>query len=103
MTAVWLTIGLLAAGTIAIKAAGPVVLGERDLPDRLAGVVALLAPSLLAALVMVDTFGSDDHNLTIDARVAGLVAAAAALAVRLPMLVVVLAAAAVTAAVRALG
>jgi branched-subunit amino acid transport protein len=102
MTAVWLTIGLLAAGTIAIKATGPILLGERDLPDRLAGVVALLAPSLLAALVIVDTFGADDHDLTVDARAAGLVAAAAALIARLPMLVVVLAAAAATAVVRAI-
>jgi branched-subunit amino acid transport protein len=102
MTAAWATIGLLAAGTIAIKAAGPIALGGRDLPVRLAGVVALLAPSLLAALVVVDTLGGEDRALAVDARAAGLVAAAGAIAARLPLLVVVLVAAAVTAGLRAL-
>src|SRR6185369_12500222 len=57
MTGVWVTIGLLTVGTVAIKAVGPVVLGGRDLPPRLNGVVARLAPALLAALVVVETFG----------------------------------------------
>jgi branched-subunit amino acid transport protein len=103
VTEAWVTIGVLAAGTIAIKAVGPVTLGGRDLPPRLAGVVALLAPSLLAALVVVDTFGGEDQALTIDARVGGLLAAAAALAAKLPVVVVVVVAAAVTAGLRALG
>jgi hypothetical protein len=101
VNAAWLTIAAIAAGTIAIKAVGPVALGGRELPLRLAGVVALLAPSLLAALVVVDTF-AEANALTIDARAAGLLAAAGALAARLPLLVVVLLAAAVTAGLRAL-
>ena len=56
---VWVTIALLTIGTVAIKAAGPVALGGRDLPPRLNGVVARLAPALLAALVVVETFGRD--------------------------------------------
>lgn len=102
MTAAWIAIALLTVGTVAIKAAGPVALGGRPLPPRLGGVVALLAPSLLAALVVVDTLGGEDRTLAIDERAAGLAAAAAALAARLPMFVVVLIAAAVTAALRAL-
>jgi branched-subunit amino acid transport protein len=102
VTVAWLTIGLLAAGTIAIKAAGPIALGGRELPVRLAGVVALLAPSLLAALVVVDTLGGEDRTLAVDARAAGLLAAAGAIAARLPLLVVVLVAAAVTAGLRAI-
>jgi branched-subunit amino acid transport protein len=102
VTVAWATIALLTAGTVAIKAAGPVALGGRELPERLSGVVALLAPSLLAALVIVDTLGDEDHTLTVDARAAGLLAAAAALAARLPLVVVVLAAAAVTAGLRAI-
>lgn len=98
----WIVIGLLAAGTVAIKAAGPIALGGRELPVRLAGVVALLAPALLAALVVVDTLGGEDRTLGVDERAAGLLAAAGALAARLPMVVVVLIAAAVTAALRAL-
>jgi uncharacterized membrane protein len=100
MTEVWVMIGLLTVGTVAIKATGPVTLGGRDLPPRLAGVVARLAPALLAALVVVDTFGRD-RALGIDESAAGLLAAAAALAARLPMFAVVVIAAAVTAALRA--
>ena len=100
---IWLMIGLLAAGTIAIKSIGPVALGGRDLPPRLAGVVARLAPSLLAALVVVDLFGGDDRSLAVDESALGAGAAAAALVARLPMVAVVAVAAAVTAAARAVG
>jgi branched-subunit amino acid transport protein AzlD len=101
MTATWVTIALLAIGTVAIKATGPVALGGRDLPPRLSGVVARLAPSLLAALVVVETFARD-QTLTVNASAAGLLAAALALAAKLPMVVVVLIAAGVTAGLRAL-
>jgi branched-subunit amino acid transport protein len=102
VTVAWITIALLTIGTVAIKATGPVTLGGRELPPRVAGVVALLAPSLLAALVIVDTLGGEDRSLAIDERAAGLAAAAVALAARLPMLAVVLIAAAVTAGLRAI-
>jgi uncharacterized membrane protein len=101
MSAVWITIALLAVGTVAIKATGPVLLGDRELPPRLSGVVVRLAPALLAALVVVDTFGRD-QALGIDESAAGLAAAALALAAKLPMFAVVLIAAAVTALLRAL-
>jgi hypothetical protein len=101
VTAAWLTIALLAVGTIAIKSVGPIALGGRELPVRLAGVVALLAPSLLAALVVVDTLGGEDQSLAVDARAAGLVAAAVALAARLPLFAVMAIAAGVTAGLRA--
>ena len=99
MTDVWVTIALLTIGTVAIKAAGPVVLGGRDLPPRLSGVVARLAPALLSALVVVETFGRD-KSLGIDESAAGLLAAAAALAAKLPIVAVVVIAAAVTAGLR---
>ena len=95
MTAAWITIALLTVGTVAIKATGPVALGGRDLPPRLSGVVARLAPALLSALIVVETFGRD-HALGIDESAVGLLAAAGALALRLPMITVV-AIAAVTA------
>ncbi len=101
MTAVWTTIGVLAVVGAAIKATGPVLVGGRELPSRVEGVIALLAPALLTALVMVDTFASD-RSLVIDARAAGLGAAVMAIALRAPLLVVVVGAAAVTAGVRAL-
>jgi branched chain amino acid efflux pump len=101
MTAAWIMVGLLAVGTVAIKAAGPIALGGRELPEQLSGVVARLAPSLLAALVVVDTFGGD-RELVIDETAVGLVAAAAALLAKLPIFVVVVLAAVSTAAARAL-
>ncbi|MGQ0608933.1 MAG: AzlD domain-containing protein, partial [Chloroflexota bacterium] len=51
MSDAWVIVLAVGTGTIAIKAAGPVLLGGRPLPERVQGVVALLAPALLAALV----------------------------------------------------
>ena len=101
MTTAWIMVGLLTVGTVAIKAAGPIALGGRELPERLSGVVARLAPSLLAALVVVDTFGGD-RTLVVDETAVGLVAAAAALLAKLPIFAVVVIAAVSTAAARAL-
>lgn len=99
MTAVWVTIGGLAVATAAIKAAGPLALGGRTLPPPLVLVISLLAPALLAALVATQTF-ADGKSLVIDARAAGVAAAAAAIALRAPLVVTIVAAALVTAAVR---
>lgn len=102
MTAAWITIGVLAVATLAIKVGPAVLLGGRPLPERLTGVIALLAPALLAALVLVETVGGPDHEVTVDARAAGVAAAAGVLAARRSLIVAVVAAAAVTALVRAL-
>lgn len=101
MTEVWLTIAGLALGTVVIKAAGPVALGGRELPRAASGLIALLAPALLAALVLTDTF-SRDGELTVDARAAGLACAAVAVLARAPLLVTVLVAALGTALARAI-
>jgi hypothetical protein len=99
VTATWLVVAIVGGGTIAIKAAGPVLLGGRPLPARLTGVVELLAPALLAALVAVQTFGSGEA-LVVDERVLGVAAAAIALWRKAPLLLVVVIAAAVTALAR---
>jgi branched chain amino acid efflux pump len=99
MKMVWTTIAAVALASFALKAAGPLMVGGRELPRRVVGVVALLAPALLAALVTVETF-SDAGNFVVDAKVAGVGAAAVALAFRAPLLVVVAVAAATTALVR---
>ena len=99
-TTVWLMIALLTVGTVAIKAIGPIALGGGTLPPQLSGVVARLAPSLLAALVVVDTFGGEDRTIAVDESAVGLLAAAGALALRLPMVAVVGIAAVVTALLR---
>jgi branched chain amino acid efflux pump len=103
LTEAWVTIGGLAVTTAAIKAAGPVLLGGRELPAIVRRTIRLLAPALLAALVVVQTFGGDGRTLALDARAAGLAAAALALAARLPLLVTVSGAAGATALVRAIG
>ena len=102
MSPVWATIVVLAVATAAIKAAGPLTLGGRALPAPVLLVISLLAPALLAALVVTQTF-AEDGELVLDARAAGVAAAAVALVVRAPLLVTILAAAVVTAGVRALG
>ena len=40
MTAAWIVVGLVGALTVAIKAAGPVLLGARPMPARASAVVA---------------------------------------------------------------
>lgn len=102
-TAVWTTIGVLAVGTIAIKALGPAAVGGREPSERTSSVIRLVAPALLAALVTYETFNATGgHGLTLDARLVGVGTAAVGLALKLPLIVVVLGAAAATAAVRAL-
>jgi branched-subunit amino acid transport protein len=102
MTEVWVTIAVLAVATAIIRASGPVALGGRDLPEGLQGVVALIAPALLAALVVTQTLGAaEGGELEPDARIAGVAAAAVALRGGAPMVAVVVLAAAVTAGLRA--
>ena len=102
MTEAWLIVLAVGGGTMVIKAAGPVLLGGRPLPDRLRSVVALLAPALLAALVATTTF-ADGQALVLDARVIGLGAAVIALLLRAPVLVVVVVAAVAAALARLVG
>jgi branched-subunit amino acid transport protein len=101
MSATWITIAGLAVSTAAIKGTGPVLLGGRDLPAWALRLIALVAPALLGALVVVETFGTG-KDLVIDARLAGMAAAAAVLAARRSVLWAVGAAALITALVRAL-
>lgn len=99
---IWIAIAATAVGCYLVKLAGllvPAAALERPLVQRLA---ALLPVALLAALTAQQTF-STNSSLVLDARAAGLAAAAIALLVRAPFLVVVGAAVAVTAGVRALG
>jgi branched-subunit amino acid transport protein len=98
VTATIVLVGL-AVGTYGLKAAAPVLLGGRRLPERVARVAQLLPAALLAALVVVSTI-SDEAALEVDARLVGVGAAAIALWRKAPFVVVVLVAAAATAAAR---
>ena len=77
-TEVWIVVGVVGVVTFAFKAAGPVFLGKRELPAKADAVVALIAPVMLTALVVVQTFGGQEE-LTVDARVPGVAVAAVAL------------------------
>jgi uncharacterized membrane protein len=100
MTMLWITIVAVALASAAIKAAGPVLVGGRELPPRAEAVIALLAPALLAALVVTETFGEDRH-LVLDEKAVGVAVAGIALALRVPVLGAVALAAVTTALVRA--
>ena len=101
MSGVWAVVALVGVASVAIRAIGPVALGGRQLPARFAGFVELLAPAVLAALVVTQVAGGN-RELILDERLAGLAAAAVALRLRAPTLAVIFAAAAVTALTRAL-
>jgi branched-subunit amino acid transport protein len=97
----WWVVVLVGTATIAIKGAGPVLLGGKPLPPRLGRVIGLLAPALLAALVAISTFGGE-RALVLDERALGVAAAGMALGLKAPPLVAVIVAATVTALARAL-
>lgn len=88
MTAVWVSIGVVAVVNFAIKASGPVLLAGREIPARMVEVIALLASAILAALVVVGTF-SEDGRLKLDEQSAGVAVAGVALLLRVPMLVAI--------------
>jgi branched-subunit amino acid transport protein len=101
VSAIWAAVLIVGAATIAIKSIGALVLYDRQLPPRLGGMIDLLAPVMLAALVVTNTFGGD-HEIVLDARAAGLAAAAVCVVLRAPLLLTVFVAAATAALVRAL-
>ncbi len=100
MTTLWVTIVAVAIASAAIKAAGPVLVGGRDLPPRIVSVIALLAPALLTALVITETF-SEDRHYVLDEKAVGVAVAGVALALRAPVLLAVALAALTTALIRA--
>ena len=101
LSSVWVLVLLVGTATVIFKASGRVLLGGRNLPERVGGVVAMLAPALLAALVVTQAVGGD-RRLVLDARLVGLAGAVVAVRLRAPVLVVVVLAAGLTAAARAL-
>jgi branched-subunit amino acid transport protein len=70
----WLLVGVTALMTALVKAAGPVALGGRELPAWVGRIVALLAPALLAALVVTQVFAKDGH-LAVGANAVGVACA----------------------------
>jgi branched-subunit amino acid transport protein len=73
-TELWLVIAGCAVVTAVIKAAGPIAMGGRDLPPRVAGVIGLLAPALLAALIVTQAL-AEGARLHVGAQTAGVAVA----------------------------
>jgi branched-subunit amino acid transport protein len=102
VSALWIAIVAVTLANAAIKAAGPVLAGGRELPSRVNDVIALLTPTLLATLVVTETFGEDGH-LVLDERALGVGVAAVAIVLRAPVLLAVILAVVVTALIRLIG
>jgi branched-subunit amino acid transport protein len=100
--AVWAVIALAALTTLVTKGIGPAATGSRELPAPAVRVVVLLAAPLLAALVVTNAL-ADGDRLHVGADTAGALVAALLVWRRAHVLLVVVAAAAVTAGLRATG
>ncbi len=100
MLTIWICVALTALASFAIKATGPAILGNRQLSARARGVIALLAPALLAGLVISDLLGPNWSSANAPLAL-GVLAAAIARTSRLPPPFCVIAAVAVTAITRA--
>ena len=75
----WAAILVLAAGAYVFKATGLLVFGDSDESSLGIRIGRLLPPALLTALIVVSTFGATDgKGLALDARAAGIAAAAVA-------------------------
>lgn len=101
MSEAWAVVLFAGLASMALKSAGPVAIGGRPLPQRVMGVVGSLAPALLAALVATQTVATG-RDLVVDERMLGVAVAAVLIWRKAPVLVVVVAAALVTALARAL-
>ncbi|HEX4930409.1 MAG TPA: AzlD domain-containing protein [Gaiellaceae bacterium] len=95
----WVVIAVVGVVTMAFKASGPVLLGRRELPPRVAAVVEVLAPAMLAALVVTQAVGGD-RELVIDERLAGVVTGGIAVWLRAPLIAVMVVAGATAAVIR---
>ncbi len=96
---VWQIVILASIAVLAIKVVGYLVpprLFEKPTPARVAN---LLTVALLAALIVVQTLGSG-RGIALDARVPAVAVAAGLFALRVPFILVVIAAAATAALIR---
>ena len=98
---IWLAVVVASAGCFALKLAGWSVPARWLARDRLQRAAVLLPIPLLAALIVVQAFGGQ-RALVLDARAVGLAVGAVLVALRAPFLLVVVAAAATAALLRAL-
>ncbi len=95
----WRILLAFCAVSYGLKALGPMLAGGRRLDPGLNRALELVSLPVLAALIVVQTLG-DGHRLVLDARAPALAVAAVLVWRRAPFLVVVLAAAATAALLR---
>jgi branched-subunit amino acid transport protein len=98
---IWLTIIGLAVTTALVKAAGPVVFGGRTPHPAFLRVVGMMAPALLAALVVTSAL-TDGRRLGVGADTVGVLVGGVLLWRGRSVVLAVVVAVAVTAALRAL-
>lgn len=96
----WGVVIALAIGVYGQRAIGMVALDSSRLTARAKAVLDAMPLAIVCAVIALQTF-SRSGELTFDARVAGVAAAAVSASLRLPMFVTVIVAAATTAAARA--
>ncbi|MEA2197538.1 MAG: hypothetical protein QOJ25_1589 [Solirubrobacteraceae bacterium] len=101
MSTAWGLVAGCAVITFAIKAAGPVALGGRPLPSWFSSIVALMAPALLAALVVTHTL-ANGNRLEVGAPTVGVLVSALVMRRTGSIAWCVISAAATTALLRAL-
>lgn len=99
MTGMWMAIVAGAVIVYLVKLSGLTVPRSVLERERVRSLAMLLPVALLAALVAVQTF-SDSRGLVLDHRAGGLVVALVAVAMRAPLLAVVVLAAGTTAVLR---
>jgi branched-subunit amino acid transport protein len=99
VSAAWASVLAVGVGTAVLKAVGPVGVAGRRLPPRVTGLLWMVAPAILAALVVTEAF-AHGRGLVVDARLAGVAAGVVTAVVRAPLWVVVVAGALATALAR---
>jgi branched-subunit amino acid transport protein len=97
----WLSVLTVTVANWAMKASGPLALGERQLPPNVVNVTSLMAPVLLAGLIVVDLGGPAWSQLSWR-QVFGVGVAGLARALKAPMLLAVICGIASTALLRLL-
>lgn len=103
MTGTWIAVLVTAAGCYGLKLAGLTVPQRLLAGPRVRRFAELVPVALLAALSAVQS-ATSGHTIDLDpARIAGMAAALFALVLRAPFLVVIVAAAGTAAALRAVG
>jgi branched-subunit amino acid transport protein len=84
----WISLLVVSLATALMRAAGPLALGERRLPSAATRVFSLMAPALLAGLIVVELGGEGWGDVDPD-QLAGVATAGVARTLSAPILLAV--------------